>query len=78
VHFMPAEDAIADADPAVAVAALNRGIEACIAIAPEQYQWTYKRLSFRPSGGPDRIYGRTRWFRRRRRRRRRHESPPPS
>lgn len=67
VHFVPAEDAIADEDPVVAVTALNRGIEACIAIAPEQYQWTYKRLSFRPVGsGPDRIYGRTRWFRRRR------------
>lgn len=45
VHFLPAPDGIADPDPAVATAALNAGVEACVALAPEQYQWTYKRWS---------------------------------
>lgn len=59
LHFLPAEPAVADADPAVAVAAMNRGIEACVRIAPAQYQWTYKRFSFRGDGdeGPDPVYG---------------------
>ncbi len=59
VHFVPAEAAIADPDPVAAVAALHRGLEACVAVCPAQYQWTYKRFSFREKGsGPDRIYGR--------------------
>lgn len=45
VHFLPAPAGIADADPQVATAALNAGVEACVALAPEQYQWTYKRFS---------------------------------
>jgi KDO2-lipid IV(A) lauroyltransferase len=59
VHFLPAEPAIADPDPVVAVGALHRGLEACVAVCPTQYQWTYKRFSFREKGsGPDRVYGR--------------------
>ncbi|MCE3003516.1 MAG: lipid A biosynthesis acyltransferase [Xanthomonadaceae bacterium] len=59
LHFLPAEPAVADGDPATAVAAMNRGIEACVRLAPEQYQWTYKRFSFRGDGddGPDPVYG---------------------
>jgi KDO2-lipid IV(A) lauroyltransferase len=57
VHFLPAPEGIADADMRVAVQALNVGLERCIALAPEQYQWTYKRLSFRRKGEPDVIYG---------------------
>ncbi len=59
VHFLPAEPAIADPDPVVAASALNRGLEACARIAPAQYQWTYKRFSFRGEGdtGPDPVYG---------------------
>ena len=58
VHFVPGEPEIADADPVVATAALNRGIEACVRICPTQYQWTYKRFSFRRRGDPpDLIYG---------------------
>ncbi|MCK7592411.1 lipid A biosynthesis lauroyl acyltransferase [Pseudomarimonas salicorniae] len=45
VHFLPALPGIADPDPGVATAALNAGVEACVALAPEQYQWTYKRFS---------------------------------
>ena len=45
VHFLPAPAGIDDPDPGVACAALNAGVEACVALAPEQYQWTYKRFS---------------------------------
>lgn len=47
-----AEPAIADRDPAVATAALNRGVQACVEQAPAQYQWSYKRFSLRPEGEP--------------------------
>jgi KDO2-lipid IV(A) lauroyltransferase len=59
LHFLPAETAVGDADPARSAAAMNRGIEACVRLAPEQYQWTYKRFSFRADGndGPDPVYG---------------------
>jgi KDO2-lipid IV(A) lauroyltransferase len=48
VHFLPAPPRIADADLPTAVAALNRGVESCVRLAPEQYQWAYKRYSIRP------------------------------
>lgn len=68
LHFIPAEPTVAGDDLAAAVAALNRGIEACVRMAPAQYQWTYKRLSFRaPDSGPDPVYGK--WKRSRRRKR---------
>lgn len=54
IHFHDAPDGIADADPARAAAALNRGVEACARRAPAQYQWTYKRFSMRPPGEPRR------------------------
>src|SRR5690606_36274228 len=41
---------IADPDPAVAVAALNAGVEHMARHAPAQYQWTYKRFKARPEG----------------------------
>ncbi len=58
LHFVPAEQAIADPDPQVATAALNRGIEACARQAPSQYQWTYKRFKTQPDGA--RVYRRAR------------------
>ncbi len=58
LHFLPAEAAIASEDLVAAVGALNRGLEACVRLAPAQYQWTYKRFNFRkPGTGPDMIYG---------------------
>jgi len=54
VHFMAAEDALYDADNGVALRALNRGVESCLALAPAQYQWTYKRFRTRPRQRPDR------------------------
>lgn len=52
IRLQPAPAAVADADPAVAAAALNRAIEDCIALAPAQYQWSYKRFTIRPEGAP--------------------------
>ena len=48
IHVLPAPEGIADADLPTAIAALNRRVEACVCIAPEQYQWAYKRYSIRP------------------------------
>lgn len=54
IHILPAPAGIDDPDPKRGVAALNAGIEACVALAPMQYQWTYKRYSLRPAGaGPN-------------------------
>ena len=49
LHFLAAADAIADADPALACAALNRGVEECARLAFTQYQWTYKRFPTPPA-----------------------------
>jgi KDO2-lipid IV(A) lauroyltransferase len=60
IRIEPAETAVADADPVVATAALNRGIEHLVAHQPAQYQWTYKRfnLSFQPERNmADDVYG---------------------
>jgi len=48
LHFLPAAADIADPELPRAVAALNRGIEECVRLAPLQYQWHYKRYSIRP------------------------------
>ena len=46
----PAGD-VAAADPVEAAAAVNRSVEACVAIAPEQYLWSYRRFRELPEGG---------------------------
>ena len=56
VHFLPAPEGIAAADPETAVAALHAGIEACVRIAPLQYQWTYKRYSMQPDRTAESLY----------------------
>lgn len=53
--FLPAEKAIYSDETRVSLAAMNRGVEACIAEAPEQYQWEYKRFRKQPEG-KNRIY----------------------
>ncbi len=55
VHFLPAEAGLMSDDEAVHLAALNRGVERCIALDPAQYQWSYKRFRTRPHGEP-RLY----------------------
>ena len=52
MHWLDAPEGIDDADPVVAATALNRGVEACVARCPTQYQWTYRRFKRRPDGAP--------------------------
>ncbi|WP_294949368.1 lysophospholipid acyltransferase family protein [Sulfurivirga sp.] len=42
VHFLPGPDLDID-DPVEAARRLNAAVERCVALAPAQYQWTYKR-----------------------------------
>ncbi|MGE5153357.1 MAG: lysophospholipid acyltransferase family protein [Bdellovibrio bacteriovorus] len=52
IHCLPAPEGIDSEDDEVAAAALNRGIEQCVAVCPEQYVWPYKRFRRRPEGAP--------------------------
>jgi KDO2-lipid IV(A) lauroyltransferase len=54
VHFLPAEEELYSPDLDVALAALNRGVEAVVALAPDQYLWAYKRFRALPGGQPKR------------------------
>ena len=57
IHVQAAPEAVADADPATAVAALNQAIEAIARRDFTQYQWTYKRYTLRPpASGEDNPY----------------------
>jgi len=53
LHFLPADKDIASEDAEVATATLNKGVEPCIATAPEQYLWCYKRYRKPPEGLAD-------------------------
>jgi KDO2-lipid IV(A) lauroyltransferase len=52
LHFMPADQAIYSEDQAVSLSAMNAGVESVAAMAPEQYQWEYKRFRAQPDGSP--------------------------
>ena len=52
LHFRAGPAAISSPDNRVAVAALNQAVEELVRMAPEQYQWGYKRFSIRPEGEP--------------------------
>jgi Kdo2-lipid IVA lauroyltransferase/acyltransferase len=52
MHCIPAPDGIDSEDDLEAATALNRGIEQCVSICPEQYVWPYKRFRRRPDGAP--------------------------
>ena len=56
LHFLPADPDIASVDHVAAVAALHRGLEACVRLAPLQYQWTYKRFSMQPEDPDCQVY----------------------
>lgn len=58
LRFLPAPESIADPDPAIACAALNRGLEDCVRLAFTQYQWQYKRYSPVRGGGDPNPYAR--------------------
>ncbi len=70
VRFLEAPEGLAGADQQIAAAALNRGVEDCIRLCPEQYLWSYKRFKTTPPGvvTPYKVI----WSRRRRR-----QGPPP-
>lgn len=50
VRFLEPAAGLEDADPRVAARALNASVESCVALAPEQYQWDYKRFKLPPPG----------------------------
>jgi KDO2-lipid IV(A) lauroyltransferase len=57
LRIEPAPEEIASGDTVVATAALNAAVERIARRAPEQYQWTYKRYTLRPSwNGRDNPY----------------------
>jgi len=51
IHCLQAPEGIDSEDDLIAAAALNRGIEQCIAVCPDQYLWSYRRFRRRPAGG---------------------------
>lgn len=50
IHYLPAPPEVAATDPAKAARALNEGVESCIRLSPDQYQWSYKRFKDQPQG----------------------------
>lgn len=50
-HCLEPVGDVASADPVTAATAVNRSIEACVAIAPAQYLWSYRRFRELPGGG---------------------------
>lgn len=52
LHFLPADEGLYSPDQAVALEALNHGVENCIAIDPKEYLWAYKRFGLRPNNEP--------------------------
>jgi len=52
MHCIQAPEGIASKDDVEAATALNRGIERCVSVCPEQYVWPYKRFRRRPAGAP--------------------------
>jgi len=52
LHCLQAPEGIDSDNPVEAATALNRGIERCISVCPEQYAWSYKRFRSRPNRLP--------------------------
>ena len=51
--FMAASDDIYNGDQTTSLQAMNQGVESIVALAPDQYQWEYKRFRARPEGLPN-------------------------
>lgn len=49
-HVIPADSAISSANVEDATAAVNKGVERCIELCPEQYLWDYKRFNTHEDG----------------------------
>ncbi|WP_409524372.1 lysophospholipid acyltransferase family protein [Nitrincola sp. MINF-07-Sa-05] len=52
IHFAEVGGNINNQDIELAAAEMNLAIERCVALAPEQYQWEYKRFNTQPDGKP--------------------------
>ncbi|WP_151704855.1 lysophospholipid acyltransferase family protein [Nitrincola alkalilacustris] len=52
IHFSEVGGNIHSRDVELAATEMNQAIESCVALAPEQYQWEYKRFYTRPEGEP--------------------------
>jgi KDO2-lipid IV(A) lauroyltransferase len=50
VNYLTAPEGLDDENVEVALTRLNYGVERCIRLCPEQYQWSYKRFKSRPEG----------------------------
>lgn len=50
IHFIRPPEDIYSVEQVKSLAALNLGVESCIAHCPEQYQWEYKRFKKTPDG----------------------------
>lgn len=53
LHLVAPEPDLYSDDTQTSLAALNRGVEACLRLCPEQYQWEYKRFRTLPRGEVD-------------------------
>lgn len=53
LHFMEPDARLYSEDAEVACTELNRCVERVVALAPEQYQWTYKRFKRQGEGKPN-------------------------
>ena len=50
LHFLSVPEEVGSQDVHIATEALNRVVEDCVRIAPEQYLWSYKRYRKPPQG----------------------------
>ncbi|GHV58507.1 lipid A biosynthesis lauroyl acyltransferase [Campylobacterota bacterium] len=50
LHFLEVDQELYSSDEQTSVAALNRSVERCIALAPAQYTWEYKRFRIQENG----------------------------
>lgn len=56
IIFRPAHDNLYNADETIATTALNQAVEELVTIAPEQYQWEYKRFRRGEGGKKQKLY----------------------
>ena len=56
IFYHKAPEELYSDDLTTSLAALNQGVEGCIAECPEQYQWEYKRFRKVPKGDPARYH----------------------
>ena len=48
LHLIPAPEPLNVGSVEQSVTAMNRGVEACVSVNPNQFQWHYKRFNTRP------------------------------